>query len=194
MIYLASKSPRRKEILKTAGIDFKVISADADEDCTFSPDVQDLVMGLAWRKLRAVREKVKSDDIIIAADTVVCYDGIVLTKPQDEQDAFRMLSMLSGDFHEVYTGFVVSRADRYIADYDVTRVKMRDISSEEIMKYIASGECDDKAGAYAIQGMGSVFIERIEGSYHNVVGLPICKVFNALKELSGKDQLVWQSI
>lgn len=186
MIYLASKSPRRREILTEAGIDFKVISVDADESCDFSPDPCDLVMGLAWRKLRCAAKNVGPEDIVIAADTIVYCDGMVMGKPESDEDAFRMLSMLSGGYHEVYTGFAVCKGSRYIGDYDLTRVQMREIKNEEIYAYIATGECKDKAGAYAIQGRGSIFVQRIEGSYHNVVGLPICKVYSAIAELNKK--------
>ena len=94
-----------------------------------------------------------------------------------------MLSMLSGDFHEVYTGFAIKKGSEYILDYDLTRVKMREMSADEILEYIATGECRDKAGAYAIQGIGGVFVERIEGNYQNVVGLPLCKVYEYLVRL-----------
>lgn len=183
MIYLASKSPRRSEIMKTAGFEFITVDSDADESCGFTPSPEELVMGLANRKLRCAKVDAKDGDIIIAADTIVCYDGIALGKPRDDEDAFRILSMLSGDFHEVYTGFAIKKGNTYVLDYDLTRVKMREMSAKEILEYIATGECRDKAGAYAIQGLGSVFIEKIDGNYHNVVGLPICKIYACLKKL-----------
>lgn len=186
MIYLASKSPRRSEILSSAGIKFKTVETSADESCGFTPSPEELVMGLANRKLRCAKVDAGQDDIIIAADTVVCYDGIVLGKPRDDEDAFRMLSMLSGDFHEVYTGFAIKKGNEYILDYDLTRVKMREMSADEILEYIATGECRDKAGAYAIQGIGGVFVERIEGNYQNVVGLPLCKVYKCIARLEKK--------
>lgn len=188
MIYLASKSPRRKEILAEAGLEFEVVTADVYENCEdgLSPDM--LVKELARRKLYGTMEvmNLKNGDIVISADTVVCYGDTVMGKPKDDGDAFEMLSMLSGTYHEVYTGYAVWRNGEVICDYDVTRVKMREISPCEIREYIASGECCDKAGAYAIQGLGGIFVERIEGSYHNVVGLPICKVYSAIRELSMK--------
>lgn len=183
MIYLASKSPRRCEILKTAGIKFEIVSSDADESCGFTPAPEELAMGLAGRKLQSAQVQANDDDIIIAADTIVCYGGIVLGKPRDDNDAFRMLSMLSGECHEVYTGIALRKGLEYILDYDVTCVKMREMTAEEIIRYISTGECRDKAGAYAIQGMGGVFVEKIDGSYHNVVGLPICKVYEHLLKL-----------
>ncbi len=183
MIYLASKSPRWCEILTTAGIIFETVSSDADESCGFTPAPEELVMGLASRKLRSAQVEATDDDIIIAADTIVCYDGIVLGKPRDDEDAFRMLSMLSGENHKVYTGIALKKGKEYILDYDVTTVRMREMTAEEIMRYISTGECRDKAGSYAIQGIGGVFVESINGSYHNVVGLPICKVYEYLLKL-----------
>lgn len=194
MIYLASGSPRRREILSSAGIRFTVISADADETIAQSTPPQLAVKELALRKLYAVRDSVTSEDVIITADTVVCLNGKILGKPHDRGDAQRMLSSLSGVSHQVYTGFAVCQGSRIISDFDVTQVVMRTISDDEILQYVATGECDDKAGAYAIQGMGGVFVERIDGSYQNVVGLPLCKVYSALKELLGEDTLLWQSI
>ena len=175
-IILASKSPRRSEILRAAGIPFEVVSADADETPVKSVTAAELTMGLASRKLRAVFEKVGDDKLILAADTVVCRNGEVFGKPKDDADAERMLTLLSDGWHEVYTGIAMQKNGKLIIDYDVTHVRMRKIGKSEIKAYIKSGEPADKAGAYAVQELGSVFVERLDGSFHNVVGLPICLV------------------
>lgn len=179
-IILASKSPRRKEILQHAGIPFEVVSADADETPVKSVTAAELTMGLAQRKLRAVLDKTGDERLVLAADTVVCRNGEVFGKPKDAADAERMLSLLSDGWHEVYTGIAMQKNGKLVIDYDVTHVRMRKIGKTEIKAYIASGEPSDKAGAYAIQDLGSIFIERLDGDFHNVVGLPICLVVEHL--------------
>lgn len=179
-IILASKSPRRKEILQHAGIPFEVVSADADETPVKSVTAAELTMGLAQRKLRAVLDKTGDERLVLAADTVVCRNGEVFGKPKDAADAERMLSLLSDGWHEVYTGIAMQKNGKLVIDYDVTHVRMRKIGKAEIKAYIASGEPSDKAGAYAIQDLGSIFIERLDGDFHNVVGLPICLVVEHL--------------
>ena len=175
-IILASRSPRRSEILKAAGIPFEVMCADADETPVKSVTAAELTMGLASRKLRAVCDKVGDGRLILAADTVVCRNGEVFGKPKDEADAERMLTLLSDGWHEVYTGIAMQKNGKLVIDYDVTHVRMRKIGKAEIKAYIASGEPADKAGAYAVQELGSIFVQRLDGSFHNVVGLPICLV------------------
>jgi len=175
-IVLASRSPRRSEILKAAGIPFEVICADADETPVKSVTAAELTMGLASRKLRAVCGKVGDGRLILAADTVVCRNGEVFGKPKDESDAERMLTLLSDGWHEVYTGIAMQKNGKLVIDYDVTHVRMRKIGKAEIKAYIASGEPADKAGSYAVQELGSIFVQRLDGSFHNVVGLPICLV------------------
>ena len=137
-------------------------------------------MGLAQRKLRAVLDKTGDERLVLAADTVVCRNGEVFGKPKDAADAERMLSLLSDGWHEVYTGIAMQKNGKLVIDYDVTHVRMRKIGKTEIKAYIASGEPSDKAGAYAIQDLGSIFIERLDGDFHNVVGLPICLVVEHL--------------
>ncbi len=175
-IVLASKSPRRSEILRAAGIPFEVVSADADETPVKSVTAAELTMGLASRKLRAVCDKTGDARLILAADTVVCRNGEVFGKPKDDDDAERMLTLLSDGWHEVYTGIAMQKNGRLVMDYDVTHVRMRKIGKAEIKAYIATGEPRDKAGAYAVQELGSIFVQRLDGSFHNVVGLPICLV------------------
>ncbi len=175
-IILASRSPRRSEILKSAGIPFEVICADADETPVKSVTAAELTMGLAQRKLRAVCGKVGDSRLILAADTVVCRNGEVYGKPKDEADAERMLTMLSDGWHEVYTGIAMQKNGKLVIDYDVTHVRMRKLGRAEIKAYIKTGEPMDKAGAYAVQELGSIFVEKLDGSFHNVVGLPVCLV------------------
>ena len=172
-IILASRSPRRSEILRCAGIPFEIVCADADETPVANVTPEELTAGLAYRKLHAVYEKTGDERLILAADTMVFRGGMRLGKPKDEEDAYRMLSLLSDGWHEVCTGIAMQKNGRLITDCDVTRVKMRKIEPDEIRAYIKTKEPMDKAGAYAVQEIGSVFIQRIEGSFHNVVGLPI---------------------
>lgn len=175
-LILASKSPRRSEILRNAGIPFEVVTADTDETGIRSVTAAELTMGLASRKLRAVRELIGDERLILAADTVVCRNGEIFGKPKDCDDAERMLTLLSDGWHEVYTGIAMQKNGKLIMDYDVTHVRMRKLGKSEIKAYIKTGEPMDKAGAYAVQELGSVFIQRLDGSFHNVVGLPICLV------------------
>ena len=179
-IILASRSPRRSEILKAAGIPFEVICADADETPVKSVTAAELTMGLASRKLRAVFEKVGDERLILAADTVVCRNGEVFGKPKDEDDAERMLTLLSDGWHEVYTGIALQKNGKLIIDFDVTHVRMRKMEPGEIKAYIKTKEPMDKAGAYAVQDVGSIFVARLDGSFHNVMGLPISLVCDRL--------------
>ena len=185
-IVLASKSPRRREILSMLGIRFDVVSADADE----SSDITDpaaLVQELALRKGRATRELLRAkgewddDTLIIASDTVVAAGGEILGKPRDNADAARMLGLLSGTAHHVISGVSLLRGDREIADFDDTCVFFDDMTPADIDWYVQSGEPADKAGAYAVQGLASLWIKGLQGCYFNVVGLPVHKL-NALSE------------
>ena len=179
-IILASRSPRRAEILKSAGIPFEVVSADADETPVKSVTAAELTMGLASRKLRAVFETTGDERLILAADTVVCRNGEIFGKPKDEADAERMLTLLSDGWHEVYTGIAMRKNGKLVIDYDVTHVRMRKMELSEIKAYIKTKEPMDKAGAYAVQEIGSIFVSRLDGSFHNVVGLPISLVCSHL--------------
>ena len=170
-IILASQSPRRKEILQANGIDFKIIVSDADETCC-EKDPAKLVEILAERKAAAVSDKVSTNDIILSADTIVVCGDIILGKPKDRFDAENMLNLLSGNKHKVITGVCVQLGDNKFVSHDVTCVYFKKLTSDEISKYLDSGEFTDKAGSYAIQGIGGSFVEKIEGSYTNVVGLP----------------------
>ena len=175
-IYLASASPRRKDILAEMGVKFTVITADVDENCDIC-DPCELTENLAKLKGRAVldllrREGRDAGAIIISADTVVAVDGEILGKPKDAEDARRMLTLMSGRAHEVVTGVGVTVDGITYTDRSVTKVVVDDIPASQIEKYIESGEPFDKAGAYGIQGSFSRWIKGIEGCYFGVVGLP----------------------
>ena len=175
-IILASGSPRRQEILDLMGISFQVDAADVDERC--EGNAREVVLALARRKAEAVALR-HPDEIILAADTVVDCDGI-LNKPEDAADARRMLRLLSGRWHDVYTGVCVLHAGELRLDAAHTRVHFTDLTLPEIDRYIATGDPMDKAGAYAIQGMAGMFIDCIEGCPHNVMGLPMALTKNLL--------------
>ena len=188
-IILASGSPRRRELLQMLNIPFEVKVSDVEETVPAEHDATpaDRVKYLSLIKSRAVADTVENNTIIIGSDTVVAKDNEILNKPKDEEDAKKMLLSLSGRSHHVYTGLtvIVKEEDGTLKETsyaDCTEVVMNEISDEEISNYIASGECMDKAGAYAIQGKSSVFIDSIKGDYYTVVGLPVRLVFNALKE------------
>lgn len=224
-IILASASPRRKELLAQIGYDFKVVVSDVDENIEKCEPSQ-FVAKLSKRKAMAVADEILADKvtageksascimemssdktIVIGADTVVAIDGEILGKPVDEEDAVRMLLMLGGKCHSVYTGVTIVKkgvvggdsgdsaesvdsvetaetvdsVDSVETFYDETRVYMYPITEQEARDYVATGEPMDKAGAYAIQGIAGKFVERIEGSYNNVVGLPVEKIYQRLK-------------
>ena len=180
----ASASPRRRELLRMLGLDFEILVSNAEESKGELPDSPgEQVMELAARKAGEIAS-LHPDALVIAADTIVVAEKQILGKPGDEEDARRMLSFLSGRWHEVYTGVALVKAaeKKRLVDYERTRVKFRPLSREEIDRYIRSGEPMDKAGAYGIQGLGAVLVERIEGCYFNVVGLPLTKLTLMLKE------------
>jgi septum formation protein len=180
VLVLASKSPRRQQILRDAGIPFVVRSADVPEQRRPGESAADYVRRLAQEKAFAV--PILPGEIVLGADTVVVVEGEVLEKPADTRDAIRMITLLSGREHEVITGICLRSDTRKIVDTATTRVRFVPLTSEEMETYAASGEPMDKAGAYAIQGLASKFIDRIEGTYSNVVGLPMALVYRCLKE------------
>jgi septum formation protein len=180
MLVLASQSPRRREILAQAGLPFVVRVSGVEEVRQPAETPEDYVRRLALDKARA---SVSSpDDFVLAADTVVVVDGTVLEKPRSSEDAGEMLRLLSGRSHAVLTGVCLLHDGVERTYVESTRVTFSPLSTEEIRGYCASGEPMDKAGAYAIQGLASKFIERVEGCYFNVVGLPISLVYRLLKE------------
>ncbi len=182
MLVLASRSPRRRELLTCAGIPFLVRPADVDESWLEGEAPTAHVERLARQKARAV--SATPDEIVLGADTVVVLDGAILGKPADEADAVRMLRRLSGREHQVLTGVCLKRGPVELVASETTTVRFSTLREEEIEAYVASGEPMDKAGAYAIQGLASKFVERIEGCYFNVVGLPVARVYRMLKSLT----------
>lgn len=180
-IILASQSPRRKALLEQTGMKFKAVSPDVDETVPERLSPRETVALLAERKARSVQGDYAENDVVIGADTVVAYDGMILGKPEHTSDAFQMLTMLSGNWHKVYTGICILQGDKCITRVVRTRVKFTEMSEREIEDYIETGEPADKAGGYAAQGKGAIFIEELEGDYFNVVGLPIHTVFQLLK-------------
>jgi len=182
MLILASQSPRRRQLLAGAGFEFLVRPADVDESWRPGEDPVTHVKRLARDKARAVAAG--PDDVVLGADTVVVVDGEILGKPADAADAARMLRRLSGRAHQVYTGVCLKRGALELLDCEVTLVRFAALSEREIAEYVASDEPLDKAGAYAVQGLASKFIERIEGCYFNVVGLPVARVYRLLKSLA----------
>lgn len=181
MIVLASQSPRRSEILRQAGIPFVAKPANVDETARPGESPEEYVRRLARDKTLAVRAA--PGDIVLGADTTVVVDGEILGKPADSADAARMLSLLADHEHQVLTGICLRRGAEIIIDCARTCVWFKPLMREEIADYVATGEPMDKAGAYAIQGLASKFIERIEGSYANVVGLPIELVQQILRKM-----------
>ena len=180
-IILASASPRRKEILELADLKFDVMPSDAQEITTKTAP-NEVVMELASLKAKDIYKKSEKQSMIVGADTVVAYQGQILGKPTDEADAKRMLTMLSGQTHEVYTGVCVIEDGKTKTFYEETKVTFYEISDEQIDRYIKTGEPMDKAGSYGIQGKAAVFIKGIEGDYYNVVGFPIARFLQEIRK------------
>jgi len=187
-IILASSSPRRKEILDSFGLKFEIISSSIEEKINEEEGPEEIVMALAFEKAIDVSEKIKDDAIIIAADTIVFYRDKILGKPINYLDAYKMLKALQGDFHYVYSGLAIveCNSNRKFITFEKTLVKFKELDGVKIEKYIKSGEAWDKAGAYAIQGLGGAFIEYIYGDYYNVVGLPVSKLDDILSKYFNK--------
>ena len=208
-IILGSASPRRRELLEQIGLEFEIVVSDAREHYK-STRPEDIVRELALMKAEHVakeverREKERAEQasipgldtgeahlrnvVILGADTIVVLDGQILGKPSDEEAAFSMLKSLQGRMHQVYTGVAVLNFDgsgslRTISHAEETKVYVHEMTDEEIRRYIAAGESMDKAGAYGVQGRFAAYIDRIEGDYYNVVGLPVAYLYHALKEL-----------
>jgi septum formation protein len=180
-ITLASASPRRREILATLGLEFSIAAPDVDETPLDGETAEDMVLRLAVAKAEAVRTG--TSDIVIAADTAVVVDGRMLGKPENREDCLAMLDALSGRTHTVCTGVALHCRDVTHTAMSTTDVLFRDISRDEALAYWQSGEPRDKAGAYAVQGLGGVFVERIEGSYSGVVGLPVFETASLLRQV-----------
>ena len=181
-VILASQSPRRKELMQLFGIDFTVRVADIDETMDPAKPAQDEVAQVSRRKAEAVPRN--PEDVVIAADTIVVCRGKILGKPKDTEDARQMLTLLSGTDHQVMTGMTVLRGDRAVTCTEITDIHFRPLSQKEILRYIATGEPMDKAGAYGIQGGAALFAEKMVGDYYNVMGLPVCRLGQILRELA----------
>ncbi len=191
-IILASASPRRSDLMKQAGFDFRVSTCNTDESYSDSLTPAEIVMELSLRKADAVfdKEMPENDAVVVAADTIVSLDNEILGKPKDRKDAVRMLTELSGRKHQVYTGvamyyYVGGRV--FIENFaDCANVFFRELSQDLINEYVDSWEPMDKAGAYGIQGLGAVLVDKIEGDFYTIVGLPISKVYASIKNNTPK--------
>ena len=190
-LILASASPRRAELLRSAGFAFDVVPVNVDETPLAGEQPGACVVRLASAKARAVACR-NPGTAVIGADTVVVVDGHLLGKPRDDADAANMLRMLSGRTHEVWTGVTICRDGQEASDAVVTRVHFLQMTTDEILWYVGSGEPRDKAGAYGVQGLASRFIDHLEGSYSNVVGLPIATVYRLLNQV-GVEDARWSS-
>lgn len=185
-IVLGSSSPRRKELLERAGFLVSVIAADVNEAVLFGETPNGYLERVVEAKLVRVQLHTGPECIVVVADTSVLCDDVILGKPRTDADAAAMLMSLAGRRHAVATRFAVARGPDVIAETHVTMVEFRVLSAVEVERYIATGEGRDKAGSYAIQGRGAAFVRRIEGSYTNVVGLPLCEVIEAITGLRGR--------
>lgn len=183
---LASASERRKELLQRIVKDFDILVSNFDEEkVIYNKDIEAYVIELAYGKAKDVLSKVAEDSVIIAADTIVVHNGEILGKPKSPEDAFRMLKLLSGNVHRVYSAVVVinNLNKRIEKECLFTEVKFSELTEKEIMEYIKTGEPLDKAGAYGIQGLGGLFVEKINGCYYNVVGLPLNLLNKMIKKV-----------
>lgn len=186
-LVLASRSPRRAEILQAVGWPFEIMPADVDESLIDGEQAIDYVCRLAEKKAKVVAEK-KIGKLILGADTTVVIDGQILGQPADPDDARRMLQLLKGNWHEVITGVALIRFGERAAeviDHETTRVHFAELSEQEIDSYVLTGEPMGKAGAYGIQGRAAQFINEIQGDYFNVVGLPVRLVYELWRQLAG---------
>ena len=183
-LVLASASPRRRELLAAAGLEFDVDPVDIDETKRTEESPASYVERVARAKAEAAARR-HTDRVVLAADTAVVIDGDVLGKPRGDVEAARMLRRLAGRTHDVLTGVAVARDGQITSTVERTTVQMASLSDAEIRWYVATGEAGDKAGAYAIQGLASRFVPRIEGSYSNVVGLPVATVLQLLRSSGG---------
>ena len=181
-LILASQSPRRKELLGLFGIPFTVRVADIDETMDFSAPADREVARVSREKALAIPRE--AEDVVIAADTIVVCQGRVLGKPHSEEEAYAMLRLLSGRDHQVMTGVTVLRGGEERVFTQITDLHFRELSDKEIYRYIATREPMDKAGAYGIQGGAALFCEKMDGDYYNVMGLPVCRLGETLKELA----------
>ncbi|MEW8956686.1 Maf-like protein [Clostridium sp.] len=184
-IILASASPRRQELLKKVLEDFTVIISDFPEETVeFNGDFEEYVKEVSKGKALDVSSKLVGDSLVIGADTIVAFEGKVLGKPKNNEEAYAMLKMLSGKVHKVYSGITIMKTltSEVLSRSVATKIKFSDLSDEEILNYVNTGDALDKAGAYGIQGLAGVFVEEIQGCYYNAVGLPINTLNSMLKD------------
>lgn len=186
---VASASPRRRELLSKLGFCFEIIPSDADESCDEKLSPQELVKELAKRKAESVFELDK-ESVVLGCDTVVEYKGVILGKPESREKAKEMLRMLSGKTHNVHTGVCIISSEKTVSFVNTVKVEFFELSEELIDSYASTGECDDKAGAYGIQGLGSALVKKIDGDYFSVVGLPLAQTARALSEFSVESELI----
>ncbi len=182
-LILASQSPRRRELLEKCGIPFTCEPADIDETIDDSRDLSEEIRRLSLAKAAVILKK-HPDAVVVGSDTIVAVEGKVLGKPKDRDEARKMLKMLSGHTHQVITGLSVLSSRRQFQDVSISHVTFAPLSDDEIGAYVSSGECDDKAGAYAIQGGAGKFITNIDGDYYAIMGLPLNSVYEELKNIS----------
>lgn len=185
-IVLASSSPRRQELIRSLGIPFEVIVSEVDENISTTMSPEKIVEELSTRKAKEVLEQLqeKKQGVVIGSDTVVVFQGQVLGKPKNRQDAFDMLQGLQGNNHQVYSGIacIDIETKKHMVKHRMTSVKIKPLSEQQIRNYINTGEPMDKAGSYGIQALGATFVEKIDGDYFNVVGLPLSLLSDMLKE------------
>ena len=181
-VILASQSPRRKELMGLFHIPFTVRVSQADESMDPSLSPAEAVAAVSRRKAEAVERE--ADDLVIAADTIVVVDREILGKPRDEADASRMLHLLSGRDHQVMTGMTLLRGEKCLVCTEITNIHFRELTDREIDAYIATKEPMDKAGSYGIQGGAALFAERLVGDYYNVMGLPVCRLGQLLRQIA----------
>ena len=179
-VILASQSPRRRELLGLFRIPFTVRAADIDE--TMDPALPAEQEVARVSRAKAMATPAKAEDVVIAADTIVVCNGKTLGKPKSKEQALEMLTMLSGRDHQVMTGLTVRKGDTCRTVTEITHLHFRELSRREILDYVATGEPMDKAGAYGIQGGAALFVERLDGDYYNVMGLPVCRLWQVLAD------------
>lgn len=181
MIILASKSPRRQELLQKLNLHFTVMTEEIDETMDPAIPLVQEICRVSEGKARAVSSQLNDDDLIISADTVVCVDGRRLGKPASEEEAASMLRLLSGRSHEVVSGVCLLQGGHCETCAVTTKLHFRPLTEQEISAYVATGEPMDKAGSYGIQGLASIFVDRLDGDYYNVMGLPLCTLSQMLR-------------
>lgn len=182
-IYLASGSPRRKELLQSIGLDFEIVSNDFEEIFNIEDNPVDIVKNLSLGKAKNASNKLEKG-IVIGADTLVFFNEKILGKPKDKKEAINMLRSLSNQIVEVYTGvaLVDSESNNFLLDYGVSKLKIKNLTENEILNYVATEEPLDKAGSFGPQNKGALIIEKIEGDYSNILGLPLLKLSEMLKK------------